>query len=134
LFKIEIGLRRFGFHSVVQAAARPSLSSRLRTEPFEYAERYAHWLDVAGRVHPTRPRCLHRSLALHYWLRSADLPSVLRIGVRKEGHELKAHAWVELDGRPIAEPLDAILAFAPLVTSDGRVPEWNGIALDGLRG
>lgn len=79
------------------------------------AWRYAHWLDVASRHHVVRARCLHRSLVLNRWLLREGIPSHLRIGVRKEGRALHAHAWVELGGRAVYEHPDALTAFVPLV-------------------
>jgi len=77
-------------------------------------ERYAHWIEVASRHHLVRARCLHRSLVLHQWLLRDGLASQLRIGVRKEGRVLHAHAWVELDGHAVHEHPDALAAFTPL--------------------
>jgi hypothetical protein len=77
-------------------------------------ERYAAWLDVAARHHFVRARCLHRSMALYGWLRSRGLPCELRIGVHKTDGGLAAHAWVEVSGHAVAEPLTELDKFVPL--------------------
>jgi hypothetical protein len=67
---------------------------------------------------------LQRSLVLNYWLRREGLPSELRIGVRKDGDALKAHAWVELGRHVVNDPVAAVAAFTPLAGSGGlRPPE-----------
>jgi len=53
-------------------------------------------------------------LALHQWLREEGLPSELRIGVRKDDGELRAHAWVELGGLVVNDGAGAVAAFTPL--------------------
>lgn len=52
---------------------------------------------VAARL-PWRPRCLAQSLAVQALLRWEGLPAELRLGVRKRGDALDAHAWVECAG------------------------------------
>ena len=62
-------------------------------------DRNTWYVDVASR-HPLRwARCLQRSLALCMWLEARGFRPILRIGVRKNGKELDAHAWVEENGR-----------------------------------
>lgn len=45
--------------------------------------------------------CLSRSLALRRVLASAGIAAAVRIGTRRDGGNLAAHAWVELAGRPL---------------------------------
>lgn len=55
-------------------------------------------ISRAARYGIFRPLCLARSIALQRMLmREGILGSRLRIGVRPEGHALKAHAWVTLN-------------------------------------
>ena len=68
---------------------------------------------LAARNVPCRARCLEQSLTLWYLLRRHGVPSALRIGVRKAGGQtLEAHAWVELEGRPINDRPDIALSYA----------------------
>ena len=114
----ELGLRIRGCRRLLErvpAARRSSVSDEDRRR----AARYAQWLEVAARHHPVRARCLHRWLARHSWLRWEGLPSVLRIGVRKEAGVLRGHAWVELGGQVINDELDQVAGFALLAHLSG---------------
>jgi hypothetical protein len=113
---VEIGLRTVGFQRLMDHARMGSTSPRPPESPRAHgrAHRCAHWIDVAARHHLVNARCLQRSVALHRWLRCESLPSELRIGVRKQGDELKAHAWVELSGCVINDRPEAVAAFTPL--------------------
>jgi hypothetical protein len=46
--------------------------------------------------------CLRESLVLGHLIR--DRSPVLRLGVARHGHRMRAHAWVEVDGRPVNDP------------------------------
>ncbi len=66
------------------------------------AEQIAWALGVAGRRVPGGRNCLVQALAGASLLLRAGHHSRLCIGVnRSSGNPLDAHAWVELDGRPI---------------------------------
>jgi hypothetical protein len=123
---VELGMRVQGFRRLVESAQRPAAPTpdAMGPEPFRRAGAYARWLDVASRYHPVRARCLHRSLALHRWLLQDGLPSELRIGVRKEAGELKAHAWVELAGRVVNDQPSDIEMFTPLLRVAWERPAW----------
>lgn len=68
----------------------------------------------AERYQPWRVRCLGRSLTLQLLLDRRGIASALRFGVRKEGTALQAHAWVEHEGRPLAESPATLGAYEPL--------------------
>ena len=57
--------------------------------------------DRHGLVHPS---CLVKSLTLWWLLGRQGIGSELRVGVRKEGRNLEAHAWVEREGIALNEP------------------------------
>jgi hypothetical protein len=106
----------------------------VRLESLRRARRYARWVDVAARHHIVGMHCLQRSLALHQWLRSNGLPSELRIGVRREGPALRAHAWVELGGYPLNEQPSALSLFTPIYVDRPDLPagnHWLAIRLAG---
>lgn len=77
----------------------------------------AFWRAPAGQ-------CLVRSLVLAHLLRRER--ARVRIGARIRGSTLEAHAWVEVDGGVVGEPLVACLPFVPLATS------WSGIATESM--
>ncbi len=62
--------------------------------------------------------CLRRSLALQRMLNRRGIPTTLRFGVRQEATELKAHAWLECDGRPICEMEDIEIHYPPLLARE----------------
>ena len=79
------------------------------------AARMAKAVDRAARRGVFRPKCLVRSMALHRMLeRSGVAGSVIRIGVRREGDQFLAHAWVEYKGLTLIDSPSAVAAFARL--------------------
>jgi hypothetical protein len=122
LVLVDLGLRTRGLPPVLAWIAHhgPSVPAPVDHDAFARAAHYAHWIDVAAEHHILRAHCLHRSLALHAWLRGAGLPSELRIGVRRQDVDLMAHAWVELAGIPANETREHVTLFTPLAGSVWR--------------
>lgn len=86
--------------------------------------RIARAADRAARRGVFRPSCLVRSLALHRMLeRSGIHGSVIRIGVRREGDELLAHAWVEHMGSTLIDTPSAVASFSRL--TDARLADLS---------
>ena len=76
-----------------------------------------------GLGHPT---CLEESLVLWWLLRRQGIDSELRIGVRKSGGKVEAHAWVEREGAALNEPQalhEHYAAFDATLTSVPPVPQ-----------
>jgi hypothetical protein len=61
---------------------------------------------------PEEVVCLEQSLALYLLLRRRGVPAELRIGVQV--YPFYAHAWVELDGRPVNEDVETVEKFRAL--------------------
>lgn len=59
-----------------------------------------------------RATCLDRALAGYALLRARGEPARLVIGVDRTGGELRAHAWLERHGAPLAEPGDPRARYA----------------------
>ncbi|HEX7185269.1 MAG TPA: lasso peptide biosynthesis B2 protein [Thermoanaerobaculia bacterium] len=74
---------------------------------------------AASRHHLKRMTCLPRALGLRWLLGRAGFAADLRIGVRREGDQLLAHAWVELDGQPVGEAQGEPSPFQPLLEIPG---------------
>jgi hypothetical protein len=55
--------------------------------------------------------CLHRALAGYAALRGAGEDPRFVIGVRRDGEEIVAHAWIEQAGVPVGEPDDPRARF-----------------------
>jgi hypothetical protein len=114
---IDMSLRLFGFRRTLFEVER-----RNREELFPVfasdisrARLYARWIALAAEHFPVPARCLHRALVLHAWLRHRRIASEFRIGVRREGGRLLAHAWVELAGKIVNDPPSAVMLYTPLV-------------------
>jgi hypothetical protein len=116
---VDLGLRVVGVRPFVRdnRTAAPLTEGAISPEVVQRIQRYTRWIEVASRQHFVRARCLHRSLALHLWLRRDGLPSVLRIGVRKADGALQAHAWVELYGQVVNDTPAAMATFTLLAPS-----------------
>jgi hypothetical protein len=71
--------------------------------------------DLAARA--TRPDgpCLLRSLLLFWLLKARGEQAELLIGVRKNGQVLNSHAWVESQGKIIADTVAMTGGFASLL-------------------
>jgi hypothetical protein len=65
------------------------------------ALRVARLVSSVARHGPYRATCLRQSLAVWWLLRRRGIHSTLRIGVRLDQGDLRAHAWVELRGVPV---------------------------------
>lgn len=116
LAAVDIGLRLFGFQRLLRyvPTAPRSGDGPLHAEVRRRVRRYSRRIENSAHFHIARSHCLHRSLVLHFWLRREGLPSELRIGVRKQDGELRAHAWVELQGMVVNDQRDAVAPFTPL--------------------
>lgn len=78
-------------------------------------ERWGAAVDRALRWTPGDSACLIRAGALRELLVGRGLPRAqVRIGVRRGPAGFEAHAWVEQDGIPIAEPVSLRGAFSSL--------------------
>jgi hypothetical protein len=70
---------------------------------FEDAAWFGRGVTRTLRALPTDSRCLMQSLVLVDILARHGVTTSLVIGVRP-GEDFLAHAWVELDGRPLLPP------------------------------
>jgi hypothetical protein len=126
LIVVDARLRRGGFRHVIERAQRQAAPSPIvsHTGDVVRARRYAGLLRSAARAPFPRARCLHQSLALYLWLRDEGVASELRIGVRKDGGALRAHAWVEVGGQVVNDRPASIGAFTPLFSTgpDSALP------------
>jgi hypothetical protein len=118
---ISLELRLLGFRHflrrVPSAAAQP-----VGPSAFAHAARDARVIEWAAHWQLLRTHCLERSAVLHLWLRRAGLPSELRIGVRRQGSGVAAHAWVELGGIVVNDRPASLTRFTPLF-SQRATPE-----------
>lgn len=78
------------------------------------SKRVKRAVDLAARRHYRPMNCLPKALALRWMLARRGIPSELRIGVQSQMITIKAHAWIERDGKPLGEPADIAKRFAVL--------------------
>lgn len=100
---VRIGLWTLPYRTVQRLCERP-LAERPRTAPQEvwaYRRRVVASVEAVGRRLLGDKPCLTQALVARRLLREGGVDPTLLIGVTKEGQELLAHAWLELDGRVI---------------------------------
>jgi hypothetical protein len=82
----------------------------------------ARMVRSASQFGPFRATCLAQSLTLWLLLLQEDIPSVIKIGVRKKGERLEAHAWVERDGVALNETDALHQHYAPFEREFANTP------------
>ncbi len=113
---ISLGLRLRGFRRMqawldwlgTQATPHRASPGEMAT-----AERLAQLAAIAGRRGPVATTCLRQALAVQWMLRRRGLSPELRFGVDRIGETPDMHAWVELEGVPLAQPQLRHRAFQP---------------------
>ncbi|HKW76708.1 MAG TPA: lasso peptide biosynthesis B2 protein [Terriglobales bacterium] len=83
----------------------------------------AHMVNAADRHGLTHPSCLVKSLTLWWLLGRRGITSQLRVGIRKEGGKLEAHAWVEREGMALNEPEERHHHYAAFDKALASLPE-----------
>ncbi len=83
----------------------------------------AHMVNAADRHGLVHPSCLVKSLTLWWLLGRQGIPSQLRVGVRKEGGNFEAHAWVEREGIALNEPEDRHHHYAAFDAALASLPD-----------
>lgn len=78
------------------------------------AARDARAVQIAAKYGVFRPLCLTRAMALQAMLGRRGLHAAVRVGARRNGNQLEAHAWVELDGVVLGDTQEHVAGFAPL--------------------
>jgi hypothetical protein len=83
------------------------------------ADRLQWLVESAARLHLFRATCLVKAIALFRILGKRNIPARVRIGARRMGASVFAHAWVEVDQRPVGEADDIAQRFPILEFSAG---------------
>lgn len=106
---IDLGLRLISLPRLQSLLDGPLLFATDPVEqPDDYISRAARMVDLAARHHFGPKACLSRALALLWMLKRKGISASLRIGVRKVGDTLKAHAWLQNDDLSIEKSSDII--------------------------
>ena len=69
-----------------------------------------------GKIHPVRPKCLHRSMVLYHWLTQQGITPQLEIGWGDLGH-----AWITHRGVVLNDRADIARITPPLVRPQSKV-------------
>jgi hypothetical protein len=105
---LSLSLRVHGYgktRSHVEALSKHPAPREATAADLAAAERLAKLARIAGRRGMLVTTCLRQALAVHGLLRRRGLRPELKLGVdRLPGRAVDMHAWVELDGVPLAHP------------------------------
>ncbi len=117
LLVVTVGLRVVGFRRLHALLARgkrgpPRTGDNRAVSREARARSTAGAVSAVGSLGPFGATCLSRSLTLWWLLRRQGIESDLRIGVRKQGEGIEAHAWVEIDGSVVSEAGDFWLEYS----------------------
>jgi len=112
----RLGLTLFGVTRSLRWLPAPVSANGI--EDVIVAQRAVAWTKIAAHYVPGAVGCLPSSLALAAQLRRRGIPCELRIGAQPADGTLKAHAWVELGGRPINDAADVSMQFPPFGTTE----------------
>lgn len=95
-------------------AGREGNPVAMQSGPDAESLRDARAVTIAARYGVFRPLCLTRSIALQSMLRRRGIQATVRVGARRKGGRLEAHAWVELEGAVLGDSPEHVAGFAPL--------------------
>lgn len=111
----QLRLRTRAAGSLVGGGARADSPSVGRALDRATVERAAWAVDRVVAFGPLRARCLARAITLRQLLDRRGIDeAVVRVGVRKVEGRFDAHAWVELRGHVIGEPVEHVRQFTVL--------------------
>jgi hypothetical protein len=125
LARARTRLRRRPFSEVIGRAALRREKAEERDFERELANRIGWAINVAAKYVPWNANCLVKALAATALLRRYGFEPAIRIGVRREGAEFAAHAWVVCDGATIVGAHQG--AFTPMRQTHGEraAPQTN---------
>jgi Transglutaminase-like superfamily len=104
---IVVSLRIRGFKKTKEGlqtqVARSSTPEMAEKQATEAVQKTCRMVRAAAHYGIVRATCLEQSLALWHLLGTQNIPSSLRIGVRKQTEKFEAHAWVEYKGQAVSQ-------------------------------
>lgn len=116
LLLAPLRLRFFSMQAILRGIPYPQAATPCHSpvdEPklIEIAQRS---LQLAENTIPFRISCLQRTVVLRHLLCRQQIATQLQIGVRKQGQQLEAHAWLEYQGRILNSPVAHCRQYQPL--------------------
>lgn len=119
---LSLSLRACGYRRTrahVEARSQHPRPRAATAADFDAAERLAQLAQIAGRRGLVVTTCLRQALAVYGVLRRRGLQPDLKLGVdRMPGRAVDMHAWVELDGVPLAQPQLRHREFQPATSAN----------------
>lgn len=116
---VRAGLRCVPLRCLVSFLSRCAESRLLTFVPLLHGRydwtRLVALADLATRMTHGQGRCLVRSLLVFWLLKARGEPAELVIGVCKEASALNSHAWIESQGKVMADSPDGVGRFATLL-------------------
>lgn len=102
---VSQSLRWRGFRATQESLQRrKSPGSKPANSENQSLEVTVRMVKAAVRHSLGHASCLEESLTLWWLLARQGIASEVRIGIRKQGENFEAHAWVERDGIALNEP------------------------------
>jgi hypothetical protein len=123
LWVADLALRFLPYHRAeALLRSRPRNGAKIPSEAEILA--LGREVEAAARYHLYPIQCLRRALVLRRFLDQRGIATEVRFGVRKEGHEIRAHAWLEhagrsLDPNPSQEPYARLEGHGEHATGQG---------------
>jgi len=108
----SLSLRFFGLKKRY-TSGNNNLSCSLNEKNSSLVQATTRMVQIAGRYSPFTASCLAQSLVLLKLLRNQGIIAHLRIGVQKAADQVKAHAWVELQGEVLNDSADVSCRYIP---------------------
>ena len=116
LLLAHIALRWFGYQKVYAFLSshpgKRDIFPEQAGEALDGARRCAYLVSVAARYGFIRVTCLRQALLVFWLLRRRGIFTDLRIGVRREGKSVIAHAWLKMGDEVITEGAQVEKNFA----------------------
>ena len=123
---VSVSLRTVGFRRTqawMSVWRMPSRSAAGTDGAAARAREVARTVGLVAAHGPVRTSCLRRALLAWWILRREGIAVAIRIGVRRDGAALTAHAWIEHDGVPASDPPAVVASYAPFDADFATVPE-----------
>ena len=103
---VWLGLRFFPPRRLLQTSSRSSGTMTGTCRDAAEGHRAARLVNAAARFNPFPATCLTRSIVLARMLQRRGLAAEIRIGVCRDRSPVAAHAWVEVNGKPVNDTED----------------------------
>lgn len=112
LLAADLGLRLLPYPRVERRFGRAPREGSRPADARDVAR--CIWAAGAASRHHLWPMyCLSHALCLRSLLARRGIEGVLRIGVAREEDWLRAHAWIEWEGKPLGEKEESVAPFGP---------------------